>query len=74
MASLLTKLVKQRAFCWDQYVEKTFNQSKYIITHPSTLALLDFSKPFIVKCDISGVGIWAVLIFHARWQAFIFFK
>jgi len=42
--------------------KKTFQRIKFLFTNASSLALLDFSKPFELECDASGVGICVVLL------------
>ena len=58
----MTELLKKNAFGWSTQVERSFSELKLAMTQASVLALLDFSKPFIVECDASGFGIGAVLL------------
>jgi len=40
------------------------------MSQPPVLALLDFTKPFVIKCDASGVGLTAMLMQNQRLLAF----
>lgn len=40
----------------------TFEALKVAITQPPVLKLLDFSQNFTIECDVSGVGLGAVLM------------
>ena len=48
-------------FDWHQEHEQAFRTIKYALTNAPVLALPDTTRPFIVKCDASGVGTGAVL-------------
>jgi len=61
MAAPMTKLLTKEKFNWTDATEATFNQLKQALTTPPTLCLPDFSQPFVVECDASGLGIGAVL-------------
>lgn len=39
-----------------------FDQLKNSVAQPLVLALLDFSKPFLIECDASGLGLGAVIM------------
>jgi len=57
----MTKLLTKEKFHWTDATEAAFNQLKQALTTPHTLCLSDFSQPFVVECDASGLGIGAVL-------------
>nr|GEW21989.1 retrotransposable element Tf2 [Tanacetum cinerariifolium] len=61
IAAPLHKLVGKGPFVWDEAANKTFELLKIALTTTSTLGLRDWSKPFTIECDASGVGIGAVL-------------
>ena len=48
-------------FQWTEVADKSFQILKKKITEKPILVLLDFSKPFQVKCDASGEAIRGVL-------------
>jgi hypothetical protein len=62
IASPLTSMLKKNSFEWNDSAREAFQALKDAITQAPVLALLDFSKPFIIECDASGVGIGAVLM------------
>lgn len=66
MAAPLHKLVGKAPFYWDLTTENAFQQLKKSLTTTLTLGLPDWSKPFTVKCDASGVGIGAILTQQGR--------
>ncbi|KAJ0885707.1 putative nucleotidyltransferase, Ribonuclease H [Helianthus annuus] len=66
MAAPLHKLVGKVPFNWDEKAEAAFQALKVALTTTPTLALPDWSHPFTVECDASGVGIGAVLTQHGR--------
>lgn len=43
-----------------------FEELKRVVTQPPILALPDFTKPFTVECDASGIGLGAVLMQDGR--------
>ena len=50
-AAPLTDLLKKDAFEWTDQANQAFQNLKQAVSHPSVLALPDFSLPFVVKCD-----------------------
>lgn len=49
--------LKKETFTWGEDAQKTFEKFKELLCDDSILALLDFSQPFKVECDASGIGI-----------------
>ena len=67
MISPLTDLLKKDApFVWGPDQEQAFLRIKEALTNPPVLALPDFSKPFEIWCDASGIGIGAVMLQEGR--------
>jgi len=63
LVSPLNELVKKDVtFHWGKKQENVFQKIKFLLTNAPILALLDFTKPFELECDASGVGIGVVLI------------
>ena len=58
----LTFLLKKDSFRWTAKEDSAFHHLNVAVMHPHVLALLDFSKTFVIKCDASGVGIGVVLM------------
>ncbi|XP_042939584.1 uncharacterized protein LOC122274627 [Carya illinoinensis] len=50
---------------------QAFDALKKAISQPPVLALLDFTKPFLIECDTSGQGVGVVLIQNDRPLAFL---
>ncbi|GJV84972.1 transposon ty3-G gag-pol polyprotein [Tanacetum coccineum] len=70
IAAPLHKLVGKGSFVWDDITEAAFQSLKVALTTAPTLALPDWSHPFTVECDASGVGIGAVLTQKGRTLAY----
>ncbi|XP_068504172.1 uncharacterized mitochondrial protein AtMg00860-like [Phaseolus vulgaris] len=61
IVAALTNLLKKDIFFWGPDAETTFSKLKSAITQAPVLALPEFSKPFTLEIDASGVGISIVL-------------
>ncbi|GJV35473.1 putative mitochondrial protein [Tanacetum coccineum] len=57
----LTQLLKKGAFKWSKEAHNSFKTLKLAMTQAPVLALLDFTKLFVVETDAYVVGIRAVL-------------
>lgn len=68
--STLDLLLKKDAFQWSTQAELAFKALKQAVSNPPVHALLDFSKPFVVECDASGIGIGAIIMHCHRPLAF----
>nr|KYP65575.1 Transposon Ty3-I Gag-Pol polyprotein [Cajanus cajan] len=63
LASPLNELVKKDVvFEWQEKHNLAFQELKHKLTQAPVLALPDFSKPFELECDASGLGIRTVLL------------
>ena len=58
----LTDELKKDGFKWSTIVEKAFLQLKMAMSSILVLALLDFTRPFILDTDASRHGLGAVLM------------
>jgi hypothetical protein len=58
----LTDLTKKGAFHWTEASQDTFEKMKEVMSTCPVLSLPDFSKPFVLECNASRVGIGAVLM------------
>ena len=59
--SPITNCMKQWEFVWTKAVAKAFNEVKQKMIEALVMHLPDFTKPFEVKCDDSGICIERVL-------------
>lgn len=58
----LTALMKKGVvFCWSTVEEQAFQALKKALISALVLALLDFTKTFVIETDVSDIGIGAVL-------------
>jgi hypothetical protein len=61
IATPLTQLLKQEAFRWTSTATAAFESLKAALIAAFVLELSDFTRPFIIDCDASGLGFRAVL-------------
>ena len=61
ISKLLTNLLKEEGFSWNEQEEEAFVQLKQAMSEVPTLGLLDFSKPFTLEIDASNIGVGAML-------------
>jgi hypothetical protein len=66
----LHDLLKEDFFHWDSTHTVAFQTLKDKMSSAHVLALPDFSAPFILEIDVSGIGIGAFLMQHGRPIAF----
>ncbi len=62
IAAPLTHMLKKNPFTWSTKSHATFEALKLVVTQAPILALPNFSQPFIIECDATGLGIGAVFI------------
>ena len=58
----MTYLLKKDSFRWIAELDSAFHHLNVAVMHPHVLALLDFSKTFVIECDASGEGIGSILM------------
>jgi hypothetical protein len=58
----LTDLTKKGAFVWIEEAQDTFEKMKQVMSSCHVLALPDLTRPFVLECDASGIGIGVVLM------------
>jgi hypothetical protein len=62
IADTLTYLLKKNAFTWTPAANYAFQALKYVMCSTPILALLDFTKTFVLECDSFRKGIGVVLM------------
>lgn len=62
IASPTTVCLKKGVFAWGEEDQKSFEKLKALLCDALILVLPDFSQPFEVGCDTSGVSTGVVLI------------
>ena len=70
IAAPITTLLKKYSFSWTPKETKAFEYLNEEMCQASDLAMLDFTKKFIVECDASRNGIGVVLMQEGRPIAF----
>nr|KAJ0187456.1 hypothetical protein LSAT_V11C900486330 [Lactuca sativa] len=74
IASPITCCLKKGVFAWGEESQKAFEKLKTLLCDAPILCLPDFVQPFEVECNVSGVGIRAVLIQSKRPILIFFLK
>lgn len=67
----LNDLLKKGAFKWNDLAEQAFTDLKRALVSAPVLAILDFTKVFVVETDASKIGIGGVLMQEAHRIAYI---
>lgn len=61
MATPLTNLIGKEKFVWTPEAQIGFDKLKTALTSAPVLCNPDFTKPFVIQCDASSVGVGSVL-------------
>jgi len=67
----LIDLLKKNNFGWNSIAEESVSNLERAITQALILALLDFSKPFILETDACDLGVGVVLVQEGKLLAFL---
>jgi len=68
----LTDLLKKNSvFVWTSVHEDSFNALKHALCNAPVLAVPNFTKPFSIETDASGIGVGAILMQEGHPLAFI---
>lgn len=70
IAAPFSDLVKKDLYLWDQLALNAFNNLKEALTTVLVLVLTDFTTPFVVECDTSGIVLGIVLLQQGHLVAF----
>jgi hypothetical protein len=70
IATPLTTLLKNNSFTWTPTISQAFQTLKMTMCTTPILALLDFTKTFVLECDAPRKGIDVVLMQEGRPLAF----
>jgi hypothetical protein len=71
IAAPLTTVLKKNSFTWTPVVAQDFQTLKMAMCTTPVLALPDFTKTFVLECDVSEKGIGVVLMQEGRPLAFM---
>ncbi|XP_072950434.1 uncharacterized mitochondrial protein AtMg00860-like [Typha angustifolia] len=71
IAAPLTSLPKKGEFHWNEVATKAFEALKKAMTTALVLALPNFTKPFVVKSNVLGIGSGAILMQEGRPVAYM---
>ncbi|KAH0730002.1 hypothetical protein KY289_001190 [Solanum tuberosum] len=64
-------LLKKDGYTWTEHATTTFEELKQALISTPVLAMLDYSKPFVVETNSSGKGIGVVLMQESRPIAYV---
>ena len=62
IAAPLTALFRKDGFSWSEEAAAKFAALKDAVTSAPVLAMPDFTKMFVVECDVSSHGFGAMLV------------
>jgi hypothetical protein len=70
IGSLLTNLLKRNDSSWTPITDQSLQALKDAMCTTPILTLSNFTKTFVLECDVLGKGIGAVLMQHGQSLAF----